>query len=260
MWGDAMEGARVGGTVGGAFGPLGGLYGAAGGFIDGMIGGPIFKSHKRKAGMIPKTPHYKKLKYKDARQVAEGLAQRGYAASDKDFQERLPELYAAQQFNSDQIAADMRGDVPSAITDAVRGTGFMSEAGKMSGNRYQQARHLGIPVLAKESRDRNYFEELIKRNKPRGDLTLGGKQLAQIAIGNTNNAAVYSNAAQNASLQQQNVNTQQNAQNMAALGNILSTSVAQYAQGQYNQNNIPSYTGSDSWITGGGRSSALGYG
>lgn len=171
-----------------------------------------------------KAPPYEKIDIPALDKMARDYAREGYAWSDKDWATRFPEFPKGRDFAIDNANLNLSG----AVDPLVSGTLNQSGLGMVDlrGNSFEQSRNLGQPILAKEQRDRNYFQRLLTDplNQPRGDLAgLSGKNIAEIRAVESGNKINYDWANFGTNINQYNAQTQQ--------ANALSSTLGRLAGG-----------------------------
>lgn len=136
----------------------------------------------------------------------------GYAKSDADFKKRFPKLAQGRNFNIQSSLADRSGAMSAGVTDALGKAGLSADFGT---NAFQQAKNLGMPILAKEQRDRTYFQRLLADN-PQRQFGLSGQDIARISIANTGGTNNYNQGLFGSRMNMYNQQVAQNAQNNSA--------------------------------------------
>lgn len=137
----------------------------------------------------------------------------GYAMSDADWAKRFPALVAGREASIQDAASQLEGGQSQQVTDALKKSGLNVD---ISGNEFQQAQKLGLPILSKEQRDRTYFQKLLGDN-PQRQFGLSGQDVAHIAIANTNSQNNYNQGLFGSRINAYNSQIAQNAQNTGAI-------------------------------------------
>jgi hypothetical protein len=158
-----------------------------------------------------------------------------YNRSDADYAQRFPDLVAGRNYNVANAVSNLGGQTDPTITNALKTAGFGGT--NMGGTVFQQARAMGQPILAKEQRDRNYFETLLSDN-PQRAFGLSGGDVANIALANVGAQNAYNQGTYGTRVGAANAQLLQNAQNSAALygaiGAIGSAGIKYGASQNYN--------------------------
>lgn len=156
-----------------------------------------------------------------------------YNASDADFAARHPELVTGRDSTIADAAKQLGGNLGDKEMSALVASGLGSEGGKIStGNQFKTSRSSGQTILAKEQRDRNYFERILTQNPMRS--TFSGADAVRIALGNTGNQNALNSSLFQSRVDQYNTQQQQAGQNIGAYANLFSGAAANFSK-YYNQ-------------------------
>lgn len=156
-----------------------------------------------------------------------------YDRSDADFAARHPELVSARKSTITDAGKQLGGDIGDQTRSALMSSGLGGEATAMNGgNTFKTAKNLGVPILAKEKRDRNYFERLLAENPQRS--TFSGADAVRIALGNTGNQNAMNSTLFQSRVDQYARDQAQAGQNIGAYANLFSGAAANFAK-YYNQ-------------------------
>lgn len=129
---------------------------------------------------MPKAPDLVQLDPAALEKAAVAADTKGYAWSDADYARRFPNLVNARNYAVNNSVSNLGGVQDPSINSALNQSGI----GPVNlGNEFQQSRNLGQPVLAKEQRDRTYFQRLLSEN-PERTFGLNGGDVARIAAAN----------------------------------------------------------------------------
>ena len=136
----------------------------------------------------------------------------GYEISDADFKKRFPRLVEGRDYSVADANAQREGATAAQVTSTLDRAGLSAD---MGGTSYQQAKKLGMPILSKEGRDRNYFQRALAMN-PQRTAGLSGQDVARIAITNTNSQNNFNQGLFGSRMNQYASQTAQAAQNTSA--------------------------------------------
>lgn len=137
----------------------------------------------------------------------------GYAASDADWRNRFPKLAQGRDTSISMAYDALRGKASPQVEEGLRKSGLQVD---VSGNEFEQSRKLGLPILAKEQRDRTYFQKILADN-PQRQFGLTGSDVTNIAISNTNSQSNYNQGLFGSRINQYNSQVAQSAQNTAGI-------------------------------------------
>jgi hypothetical protein len=166
-------------------------------------------------------PNLKTVSIPQAESLVLNQDQSSYAQSDADWAARFPGLASGRETVISDLGNQMNGAIPRQAMGALETAGLGDEASRIQGgNEFQTAKELGVPILSKEQRDRNYASTLLAMN-PERQMGLSGQDILSIVTANTGNVNAYARAI-NATQQNANAtNTLQNAQDFSALTSLL---------------------------------------
>lgn len=202
----------------------------------------IFGGGGSSGGKAPKAPALIQTNIPQTAQQALAADVASYGRSDADYAQRFPQLVAGRDYNVNNATTNLNGQTDPSITNALATAGFGGV--NMGGTVFQQSRAMGQPILAKEQRDRNYFETLLQDN-PQRAFGLSGGDVANIALANVGASNSYNQGVYGTRIAAQNANILQNAQNSAALygaiGALGSAGIKAYGASQnYNSPTLTS--------------------
>lgn len=107
----------------------------------------------------------------------------GYNLSDEDFARRFPELVAARDYGIESSRLNLAGERDPFIYGALKDSG-LGDIDFGTGE-HNIERNMGVKIGSKEQRDRTYFQRLLQDN-PQRAFGLNSKDIARIALANTN--------------------------------------------------------------------------
>lgn len=172
---------------------------------------------------MAKIPDLIKLSPTDLENTAVSFDTQGYNASDADYAKRFPELVAGRDSSIANANANLSG-----VQDPIYNSVFkQSGLGPLNlGNTsFQQSKNLGQPILAKEQRDRNYFETLFAAN-PSRTFGLSPGDEANIALANSGAQTQFNAATVGSKINELNAQTAQNAALASTIGGIAGKTVS----------------------------------
>lgn len=175
-------------------------------------------------GSAPKPPKLKKADIPALQAEAASVAKRGYQLSDQDLASRVGPLIGARNVSITDSINQLKGGLPSQATGALATAGLVPESKSITagGNEFSTARNLGEGILAKEARDRNYFESELQANPERGDLSgISGSGFLKLMLANSGLANQVNQQVFGTQLQSYNTAVAQQGQNYGALTNII---------------------------------------
>jgi hypothetical protein len=184
-------------------------------------------------GSAPKKPTFKPVDIDKTAALAKDYDVSAYERSDADFAARHPELVSARNKTIGDATNQLGGDIGDMTRSALLTSGLRPEASSMNGgNEFKTSRNAGMPILAKEKRDRTYFERLLGENPMRS--TFSGADAVRIALGNTGNVNALNSALYTSRVDQYTHDQAQAGQNTLAMANLFSGAAANFAK-YYNQ-------------------------
>jgi hypothetical protein len=185
----------------------------------------------KSAGSAPAPPKLKQVNIPQAESQATAADIHGYNLSDQDYAKRFPDLVSGRQYNVNNAVSNLQGQTDPHIASAIQGAGLGTP--NLGSNEFQQARSLGQPILAKEKRDRNYFQSVLSDN-PQRAFGLSGGDVASLAQANIGAQNQFNQNIYGTRIQGYNQNILQNAQLNSALigsfGSLASTGIKYVAQ------------------------------
>jgi hypothetical protein len=186
-------------------------------------------------GSAPPQPNLKQINIGDVSNQMRAADIAGYAASDANLKQRFPAQIAGRDYNIANAASNLRGETDPLMSGTLQTAGFGTP--NLGANEFQQARSLGQPILAKEKRDRNYFQTLLRDN-PQRQIGPSGEDtanfaMANVAGGNNLNLSTFGTQilAANARAQQA---AQANAALYSSVGSLGAAGIRSQAQPNYN--------------------------
>lgn len=205
-------------------------------------------------GSQPKAPKLQKVNVPQVGAQALAADKASYAASDADFANRFPQLVTGRQYNIGNAVSNLNGATDPKISSELQRAGLGSP--NLGNTEFAQARSLGQPILAKEQRDRNYFQTLLSNN-PQRAFGLSGGDVTNIALANLGAQNAYNQNTFGTRINAANQQIAQNAQLYGAIagavGSIGSAGIRAYNQpsvsdpylsyGQYSPYTYPGSTG-----------------
>lgn len=170
-----------------------------------------------------------KLKQVDVAQAADTFTkyqQENYRLRDTDFASRFPELVNLRNSLIGESTAQLSGALPSQSKSALTTAGLGGEASAMEGkNEFETSRNSGNNILAKEQRDRNYFENILNNGAAgdvgKRDLSLGIDDILKIVTANSGNQNAFNQAIYGTQLNDYTSRLGQQAQNYGAVANTI---------------------------------------
>lgn len=147
-------------------------------------------------------------------QLAVSTDEKGYNIADQDFAKRFPLLAQGRDLNIASAQQNLAGGSDALMNSTLNQSGLGDV--NLGQGEYAQARNIGVPIAAKESRDRAYFQRLLADN-PHRAFGLNGQDIARIALANTNGVNVNKQGQFGSRLNQYVASVQQSGQNQAAL-------------------------------------------
>jgi hypothetical protein len=199
-------------------------------------------------GSAPKTPALAQVNVPNTEGEALAADVVGYGLSDQDYAKRFPQLVAGRNYNVNNAVSNLQGQTDPAVSSALQTAGFGTP--NLGSNEFQQAKSLGQPILAKEQRDRTYFQNLLQDN-PQRAFGLSGGDVVNLGLANLGAANSYNQSIYGTRVQGANQAILQNAQNMSALygalGSVGAAGIKSYANSQspylsYSQYSAPAYS------------------
>ena len=145
-------------------------------------------------------------------QLALDADKAGYKISDLDWERRFPLLKKGRDFNIEDAGLQLRGGTSKTVADAMSQSGLTGDLGNTE---FEKSRNLGMPILALEQRDRNYFQKQLAMN-PQRAAGLSGQDVARIAITNTGGQNNYNQGIFQSRIAQYNTQVNQALQNQNA--------------------------------------------
>lgn len=200
-------------------------------------------------GSAPKAPKLQQVNVPNVEQQAVAADVQGYNLSDQDWRSRFPQLYAGREYNIGNANLNLSGQTDPAISGALKTAGFGDV--NLGNTEFQQAQNMGQPILAKEQRDRSYFQNLLADN-PQRAFGLSGSDVANIALGNVASQNTYNSSLYGTRVAASNQAVLQGAQNMAtlygALGSVGGAAIRAYSPSPYLSantyaSNVPYFAG-----------------
>lgn len=143
-----------------------------------------------------------------------------YNQSDKYYRDTTGNLLPARDFNIENAYQNLTGVQDPAINSAITSAGL---PGVNLGNNYQEAKNLGAKgtgILSLRDRNRNYFAKLFAAN-PKRSFGLNQQDYLNTVIANSGGHAAFDQAIANAAAQQANINAQNNANTISAIGSTI---------------------------------------
>jgi hypothetical protein len=187
--------------------------------VSGLFGG----------GSTPAAPKFVPVDVASTTALSTAADQSSYALSDADFAKRFPQLVAGRQASLNDSISQLGGSIGDQSTGALQAAGLAPEAASMStGNEFQTSRNEGQNVLAKESRDRNYFENELSTEGQLRSFGPSGGNLIQEAVANSGNLNAANSANYLTGVNAYDASLAQSGQNLGGYASLLSSAIKQY--------------------------------
>lgn len=175
-------------------------------------------------------------------QIAIQADELGYNLSDEDFARRFPDLVKARDYNIESSRLNIAGERDPFIYNAL------SEAGlgdiDFGTGVHNIERNMGVKIGSKESRDRTYFQRLLADN-PQRAFGLNSKDVARVALANTQGINMNAMGQSEGRLQQALSNASSDAASQAALvgaiGSIGAAGIKAYGGSHVSPTLSPNY-------------------
>ena len=171
-------------------------------------------------GKLQVTPNtkVKPLNINKMEKMAIQADQLGYNLSDEDFARRFPWLVKGREAGIESARSNLAGERDPFLYQALNQAG-LGDIDFGTGE-FKQARNMGQPILAKEARDRAYFQRLLADN-PQRAFGLNAGDVARIALANTQGANMLGLGVAQGRVNQALTNIQSDAANQAAMINAF---------------------------------------
>jgi hypothetical protein len=160
----------------------------------------------------------KNLNVNELERLTLGADKLGYDLSDEDFARRFPLLVKGRDYNINSAASNLAGERDPFLMQSLNDAG-LGDVDFGTGE-FKQARNLGMPILAKEARDRAYFQRLLADN-PQRTFGLNSGDVARIALANTQGANMLGLGQAQGRINQAIANTASDAASQAAMISAL---------------------------------------
>lgn len=189
--------------------------------------GPADKVDASRSAFVPVDPN-------QVENLALQFDQRGYGLSDADYAARFPQLAAGRNYEANNAALNISGQTDPLLTSTLKTSGLGNV--NFGQGEYKQARNMGVGILDKEKRDRNYFSRTLANN-PQRTFGLSGQDIAHIALANTNGQNIFNQGAYGAKVNANISAINQDAQNQSAIiggiGAITGATIKGFASNPY---------------------------
>lgn len=179
----------------------------------------------------PSQPKLKKVDIASAEDLAVQQDLKSIGLSEADWGQRFPAFPVARDFMITDAGRQLGGAVSPQADFALRTAGLGDEANRIAGgNEFETAQNLGVDIVAKESRDRNFAQNLLQQFQPK-PVGLSGSDAVRILEANTGGANSFNQAAFGTATNSYNAGLAQQAQAFSGIASLASSLVGAIGKG-----------------------------